>query len=154
MRQREQTGHICEAFGAFHIRYWVAYNDLPADEKEIIRLKCDLKNKALPSRVQKSERLCDDTASRKERDKLIKAVMDRVNDHTPGEPIIPELTLAEFWDKHYLPWAIANLKPSTLHGYKQVFNQHLTKFGKHPLEGHLNPDGYEVPHAACRRRSR
>jgi hypothetical protein len=81
MRQREQTGHICEAFGAFHIRYWVAYNDLPADEKEIIRLKCDLKNKALPSWVQKSERLCDDTASRKERDKLMRMKTQALHQH-------------------------------------------------------------------------
>ena len=53
-QQREQQGHVFEAFGAFHVRYWLAYNDLPADEKEKIARKCELKNKPLPTRVQKS----------------------------------------------------------------------------------------------------
>jgi hypothetical protein len=59
MRRREQNGHIFKAFGTFHIRYWVAYNDLPADEKEKIARKRELKGKPLPTRVKKSERLCD-----------------------------------------------------------------------------------------------
>lgn len=55
---------------------------------------------------------------------LAKQHMGRVNDHTPGDPIAPEMTLEVYWKKHYLPWAESNLKPSTLHGYKQVFHQH------------------------------
>jgi integrase len=35
--------------------------------------------------------------------------------------------VVEFWDKVYLPFieSTNNLKPSTVHGYKQVWNQHL-----------------------------
>lgn len=145
-QQREQSGYIFEAFGAFHVRYWLAYNDLPADEKEKIALKCELKNKPLPNRIQKSKRLCDVDKlhkwlgpGKKNPSKPVRAlaqkVMDEVNGLVPGEVIVPDLTLAEYWEKHYLPWAETNLKPSTLHGYKQVFHQHLSKLGKHPLKG-------------------
>jgi integrase len=141
MGQREQKGHIFKAFGAFHIRYWVAYNDLPADEKEKIARKCAAKGKELPKRVQKSERLCDGGESVREVRGLAKQHMDRINDHTPGAPIALEMTLQEYWDKHYLPWAETNLKPSTLHGYKQVFRQHLTKLAKQPLKSITTPIG-------------
>jgi integrase len=72
---------------------------------------------------------------------LAQKVMDEVNGLKPGEPILPEINLAEYWEKHYLPWAETNLKPSTLHGYKQVFHQHLTKLGKQPLKGITTPMG-------------
>jgi integrase len=135
MGKREQVGYLYKSFGGWHVRYWIAYNDLPADEKEKITSKSDLTNKPLPSRVQKSKRLCDGDVSRKAARDLAEKQMDEVNGYVPGQPIIPELTLAEYWEKHYLPWAATNLKPSTLHGYKQVFNQHLTKLGKQPLKG-------------------
>jgi len=147
MRQREQTGHVFEAFDAFHIRYWVAYNDLPADEKEKIARKCDLKAKPLPTRVQKSRKLCDvdkqhKAVTSKSVRELAQKVMDEVNGYTPGTPIVPAITLVEYWDKHYLPWASTNLKPSTLHGYKQAFNQHLKpKFGKTGLKDITTPMG-------------
>jgi integrase len=143
-QQREQTGHVFEAYGSFHVRYWVAYNDLPADEKEKIARKSALKDKPLPVRVQKSRKLCDAQGktqpSKRVRD-LAQKMMDEVNGLVPGEPIIPEMTLADYWAKHYLPWATNHLKPSTLHGYKQVFHQHLRKLGKQPLKAITTPLG-------------
>ena len=149
-QQREQRGYIFEAFDAFHVRYWLAYNDLPADEKEKITRKCELKNRPLPTRIQKSKRLCDvdkqhkwigpNTPSKPVRE-LAANVLKDVNDLVPGETIIPEITLVDYWEKHYLPWAETNLKPSTLHGYKQVFHQHLSKLGKQPLKGITTPMG-------------
>jgi len=135
MGQREQKGHLYKAFGGWHIRYWVAYTDLPAEEKEKITRKCDLSNKPLPSRVQKSKRLCDGDVSRKAARDLAEHQMDEVNGYVPGETILPDLTLVDYWDKHYLPWATTNLKPSTLHGYKQAYNQHLKpRFRTTPLK--------------------
>jgi len=58
----------------------------------------------------------------------------------PGETILPDLTLVDYWDKHYLPWATTNLKPSTLHGYKQAYNQHLKpRFRTTPLKDISTP---------------
>ena len=90
-QQREQRGHIFEAFDAFHVRYWLAYNDLPADEKEKIARKCELKNKPLPTRIQKSKRLCTKEGKYKEptskpvRD-LAQKVLDEVNGLVPVKP--------------------------------------------------------------------
>lgn len=140
MGQRQQKGHLYKAFGGWHIRYWVSYRDLPADEKEKITRKCDLSNKPLPSRVQKSKRLCDGDVSRKAARGLAEKQMDEVNGYVPGDTILPDLTLVEYWDKHYLPWATTNLKPSTLHGYKQAFTQHLKpRFRTTPLKEITTP---------------
>jgi integrase len=71
--------------------------------------------------------------------------MDEVNGLKPGEPILPDLTLVDYWEKHYEPWASTNLKPSTLHGYKQVFHQHLNPhFGKTRLKDITTPMGTKM----------
>ena len=128
--KREQKGHLFKAFGGWHIRFWVAYTDLPAEEKQRITLKCERSNKPVPGRVQKSTRLCDGDVTRKAARDLAEKKMDEINGLVPGETILPDLMLADYWEKHYLLWATTNLKPSTLHGYKQVFHQHLkTHFG-------------------------
>jgi integrase len=127
LRQREQKGHLFKAYGSWHIRFWVAYTDLHINEKERIARKCERNGKPLPGRVQKSTKLCDGELSRRAARDLAEKKMDEVNGHLPGELVIPVLTLATYWEKHYLPWAESNLKPSTLHGYKQVFHQHLSR---------------------------
>lgn len=140
MGKREQKGQLFKAYSAWHVRYWVAYNDLPIEEKEKIKRKCDLANKPLPNRVQKSKRLCDGDVSRKVARDLAEQKMDEVNGYQPGETILPDFTLGAYWEKHYLPWATTNLKPSTLHGYKQAFNQHLkTRFGNTRLKDITTP---------------
>jgi hypothetical protein len=118
---------IDKSFGGWPVRYWVAYNDLTADERAKIARKCYLNKKPLPSRVQKSKRLCDGDVSRKAARKTAEKQMDEVNGYVQGDTIVPDLTIIEYWDKHYLPWATTKLKPSTLHGYKQAFGQHLKK---------------------------
>ncbi|HLZ42190.1 MAG TPA: hypothetical protein VKQ11_14575, partial [Candidatus Sulfotelmatobacter sp.] len=96
MGKREQVGYLYKSFGGWHVRYWVAYNDLTTDEKEKIRGKCDLSNKPLPSRVQKSKRLCDGDVSRKAARDLAEHQMDEVNGYVPGETILPDLTLVDY----------------------------------------------------------
>ena len=41
-----RVGYLYRVFGSWHVRYWVAYNDLPDDEKQKIKEKCDASNKA------------------------------------------------------------------------------------------------------------
>jgi hypothetical protein len=84
--------------------------------------------------------------SRKAARDLAEHQMDEVNDYVPGESILPDLTLVDYWDKHYLPWATTNLKPSTLHGYKQAFNQHLKpRFHTTPLKDITTPSATKFP---------
>lgn len=140
MARREQVGYLYRAFGSWHVRYWVAYNDLPDDEKQKIKEKYATNNKPLPARVQKSKRVCDGGLTRKAAKDLAENRMDEVNGYVPGEPILTDHTLNAYWEKHYLPWATTNLKPSTLHGYKQAYNQHLkTHFGNTPLKDIKTP---------------
>lgn len=50
----------------------------------------------------KSKRLCDGGVSRKAARDLATDHMDEVNGYAPGEPILREMTLTEYWDKHYI----------------------------------------------------
>jgi integrase len=39
---------------------------------------------------------------------------------------VNDQTVAAFWEKTYLPFAEENLRASTVHGYKQIWGQHLS----------------------------
>jgi integrase len=101
---RYQEGYLRNRFGAWHVVYYVTENGL---------------------RKQKSHRLCADTESKSQVKKLRGEFMrDQVN---IGKENAGPMGVVEFWDKVYLPFLENNsgLKPSTIHGYKQVWNQHL-----------------------------
>jgi integrase len=124
---RFQSGYIYEASGTFFVRYYIS---------EIVD--------ARPTRVQRSYRLC-------EKDKLhnsrtCKAVKQLAADHmatvnTQSGPVNAQ-TVATFWEKTYLPFAEENLRHSTVHGYKQVWNQHLAAhFGTMALKDYKTHHG-------------
>ena len=124
---RYQSGYVYEASGAFFVRYYVT---------EIVDGK--------PTRVQSSYRLCakDD----KHHSRTCKAVKQIAADHmaevnaqtTPTN----NLSVADFWKKTYLPFAEENLRHSTVHGYKQVWTQHLeSHFGQMLLKEYKTPMG-------------
>jgi len=124
---RYQNGHIYEASGSFFVRYGVT---------EIVEGK--------PARVQRSYRLCvkDD----KHHSKTCKAVKSLAADHmkevnAQAAPVNHQ-TVVDFWDKVYLPFAEENLRHSTVHGYKQIWEQHLRKhFGTMALKDYKTPMG-------------
>src|SRR6476469_8956716 len=101
---RYQEGQLRKRFGAWHLVYY-------ATEKG--------------TRKQKSHRLCDD----KQKSSTVKQLRDeflRTHVNVGIEREGP-MGVVEFWDGVYLPFIESNnnVKPSTLHGYKQVWNQHL-----------------------------
>lgn len=101
---RYQDGHLIKRFGGWHVRYYVTENG---------------------SRKQKSHRLCDDRQSKSRAKELRDGFMrEHVN---IGVENSGPMGVVAFWDKVYLPFieSDADLKPSTVHGYKQVWNQHL-----------------------------
>jgi integrase len=108
---RYQSGHIYEASGAFFIRYYVS---------AIVDGKA--------TRVQRSYRLCD--KDDKYHSRTCKAVKQKAADHmdTVNANVAPvnDQTIAAFWEKTYLPFADENLRASTVHGYKQIWGQHLS----------------------------
>lgn len=120
---RFQSGYIYEAFGAFHVRYYVT---------EIVDGR--------PQRVQRSHRLC--SKDQKHHSRTCKPVrqkcedfMREINEQVPGQINEQDTTVAEFWEKTYLPFAKENLRASTVYGYEQIWNQHLKlHFGQMTLK--------------------
>jgi integrase len=109
---RYQRGYIYEKFSAFHVRYRL---------EEIVDGK--------PIRKQRSHRLC--TKDREHASPTSKSVrrlcdefMATVNNQVPNQPKA-DITIAAFWEHTYWPFVQENLKPSTIHGYNQIWNQHL-----------------------------
>jgi integrase len=131
---RVQSGYVYEASGALYVRYWTS---------EIVDGK--------PQRVQRSERLSDvddkhylsrvtDKKTGKKRLVISSALKLKLNDkmhkvnsqavtRRPGQ----DMTVDDFWETRYLPYCEETValtgeprkKPSTVRGYKQIWNQHL-----------------------------
>jgi integrase len=110
---RYQSGHVFEAHGAFHVRYYVT---------EIVDGK--------PQRVQRSERLCTKdnkhhSVTCKPVKQLAAGVMERVN-ALAGVTSNADVSVTEFWETIYLPHVEKRTKPSTLSGYKAIWRQNLS----------------------------
>jgi integrase len=129
---RIQAGYIYEASGVFLVRYYV--NQIVDGEQQ---------------RVQRSHRLCEKNEKYYARNaksvKLLRnAFMQTVNvQQASGRPAQQDMSISDFWEQRYLPYCeeIVQLtgrtrkKPSTVRGYKQIWNQHLkAHFGKMTLQ--------------------
>lgn len=120
---RFQTGYIYEAFNAFHVRFYVT---------EIVDAK--------PTRVQRSKRLCSKDEKHHSRTckpvkKLCADFMAEINKQVPGNANKPDITIGEFWTATYFPFVKENRRASTVHGYEQIWNQHLqVHFGNMTLK--------------------
>jgi integrase len=118
---RHQAGYIFQsASGAFHVRYYVT---------EIVD--------GQPKRVQHSHLLCH--KGNKHFSKTCKAVkllrdefMRTVN---VGQANEQDMRVTDFWEQRYLPFLKDQMKPSTVNGYLQIWNQHLkAHFGEMSLQ--------------------
>jgi integrase len=131
---RIQRGYIYEASGCFYVRYWTT---------EIVDGRSQ--------RVQRSEKLCEKNDKYYARtSKAVKLLRDdfmhKQNQQQNSNRAVnraADMPVVEFWEKHYLPYceAIVPLtkqprkKPSTVRGYKQIWNQHLkVHFGPMTLQ--------------------
>ena len=102
---RYQEGHLVKRFGGWHVRYYVTTAD--------------------GGRKQKSHRLCGDSQTKSHVKQLRD---DYMREHVNiGVENTGPMGVVDFWDKVYLPFIESSdtLKPATVHGYKQVWNQHL-----------------------------
>lgn len=122
MAARFQRGHIFEAHNAFHVRYY---------DTEIID--------GTSRRVQRSERLC--SKDNKHFSTTCKAVqqkaadvMSRVNSAS-GAVSESDTKITEFWETIYLPHFERTTKASTTHGYRKIWEQHLSiEFSQYRLK--------------------
>ena len=121
---RYQRGHVYEAFSAFHVQYY--QTELRDGQQIRVRRSHRLRGK---DRVHYS-------ATSKAVKKLCADFMSIVNeDVVVGE----DMTIAFFWTK-YLRYCEheykgRGMKPSTVRGFKQIWNQFLEgHFGKRTLQ--------------------
>ncbi len=108
--ERHQQPKPIKRNGAYHVRYYTTENGL---------------------RVQKSHRLCSIAdGANKAKQLLTDFLAEHVN---IGKENAGPMGVVEFWDEVYEPFLDDDsaLKPSTIHGYKQVWREHLkSHFGK------------------------
>ena len=112
---RLQKGSIYDWSNKFYVRYRLRLADGTTVQKS--EFLCD-RDAAHPSKTHPSVKLLRD------------AVMLRINS---GEKPASDMTIAEFWEKEYLPWAETenpgvgetNLRPSTRKGYRRIWNSVL-----------------------------
>ncbi len=140
---RHQRGHIFEAHGAFHVRYYTT---------EIVD--------GQPKRVQRSHRLCTKdrktghgTTAAKAVRELAENHMRPINQHhQDSHSLEQDMMVVSFWEKVYLPYCeevlpvtgLPRLKTSTLRGYKGVWKAHLKEhFGTTTLQ-HYEPAKAEL----------
>ncbi|SPF31604.1 hypothetical protein SBA1_100060 [Candidatus Sulfotelmatobacter kueseliae] len=99
---RYQQGYLRKRFGAWHVSYYVT-----ADGQ----------------RKLKSHRLCADSETASQAKKLRDDFMrEQVNIGVSNEG---PMGVVEFWEIYWDFIQDGNLKPSTIHGYRQIWNQHL-----------------------------
>jgi integrase len=98
---RRQDGYLRKRFGGWHVVYYATENGV---------------------RKQKSHRLCDDKQTKSK----VKDLREEFMRDIRGQSEDP-MGVVAFWDDVYLKFIESNnnVKASTLHGYKQVWNQHL-----------------------------
>ena len=148
-----QRGYIYEASGFFYVRY---------NTTEIVDDKASGGQK--PKRVQRSHQLVEKGAkcpkeiggTYHSRDcKAVKLLRDKFmlginqGQHSTNRDLQQDISVVDFWENHYLPRCeqIVKLtgkprkKPSTIRGYKQIWNQHLkphfTKWTLQEYEPHV-----------------
>jgi len=107
MKSHYQRGSIYEASGSFYVRYTVTVDG----------------KKARPS-----HKLCDRDAKHNSITcPAVLALRDEfmVSIRKPKPRPTNEVFITDYWSQTYLPTIKAGLKPSTVEGYEDIWNQHL-----------------------------
>jgi integrase len=102
---RYQKGYIYEAAQGFYVRYYAA-------GKQVSHRLASKDDKHY-SRTCRAVKLLSDE------------FMREVNAGAGALGNVQSTTVAEFWENTYLPFAIANLRHSTVYGYRQIWDQHF-----------------------------
>ena len=125
-RSRIQKGSLTLRSGNWYVRYWTG----PKTDRKMVSHKLGPKDDVLHGRSSGRLR------------QLVEEHMAKVNSESSQEE---ERTIVGFWEREYLPWCEAEKKPSTLHSYKQIFQQHLkSHFGESKLCSYTAADASKL----------
>ena len=108
-KPRHQAGVVYETTNAFYIRY---FETRDGERKKVSHRLC-FKDKKHYSATCKSVK---DLAAER---------MAKVNAGVEAQSNGADLLITDYWTTTYLPFVTAHLKPSTVDGYEQVWNQFL-----------------------------
>jgi integrase len=116
-----QDGYLYEKNGAFHVRF---YQTEMRDGK-LRRVQKSRKLATIEELKKKNPRVQINSEIVKE---LFRDFMHEVNNAEP--PSTDDMRIADFWEHQYFPycereWKGTGMKPSTVYGYEQIWNQHL-----------------------------
>jgi integrase len=122
-----QQGYIYKAFNAWHLRYYTTGTV-----------------KGVKVRVQKSRRICDTKDhSKSDAKRLAAPFLADLNEPVAADATVDrDTTVSEFWEKVYEPFIVENKHASTVHGYCQIWKQHLKPhLGDRTLKEYRTPMG-------------
>jgi integrase len=131
-RTRHQTGQIIERSGVFYCRYYTT--ELVGGKVKRTRLTTRLcvKDPKHPTATS--------AAVKRLRDECMMSVNREAG--APPRENARDITVDEFWEKTYLPWATENLRASTVFGYTKLWQQVLQPhFKRRTLRDYTTPDG-------------
>ena len=111
---RYQSGHVFEAHGAFHVRYY-ATEIVDGKPKTSATLEAALQEGQQASLSQTCKAV----------KQLAATEMEKVNGES-GVTQQADITVTDFWDTIYLPHIEKTTKPSTSSGYKAIWRQNLS----------------------------
>jgi integrase len=130
---RHQRGYIYEAFNAFHVRYYTTIDGVRKQKSHRLCTK-DRNTGCGSASAQAVRNLCED---------FMRTVSQT---QQTSDSLEQNMLVTEFYERHYLPYCEEILpltgkprkKPSTMRGYRQIFEQHLK-----PHFGNITLQAYE-----------
>jgi integrase len=108
-KPRHQDGVLYESSGAFYVRYWASSDGVRERVSHRLCFKDD-KHYSLTCKPVKD---------------LRDEHMATVNADVEERANVQDVLVSDYWTNTYLPFVTANLKPSTVAGYKQIWDQFL-----------------------------
>jgi integrase len=107
---RRQYGVVYQASDSFFVRYWITKDGA---RKRVSTFLCKVDKKHHSTTCKPVQDLCAD-------------FMKTVNDGVTLTHSAVDIPITEYWSKVYLPFVEGCKKPSTVIGYKQIWEQFLS----------------------------
>lgn len=140
MAIRHQAGQLIERSGSIFVRFYDNTGQRVTTRLCAVDEKHNYTTRLVKHGNKKVKRYSFTRAVEMLRDQT----MIRVNAEAGAAPKMNprDLTIAEFWAETYLPWVEANLRASTVHGYKNTWKLYLEpSLGKRLLRDYKTHEG-------------
>jgi integrase len=117
-RVREQKGTLVERRDGFYLRYYIDGQD--GTRRKVSEWLCDLDTKKKLIEIKLKQRIFE--------------INTQAENGVTAEAVVVDQTIADFWEKNYIPWCEANLAKSTVRGYKKLWAVLEPRVGSRSLQ--------------------